>query len=110
MVKFEGNEYLIGEGEPAFTVDFKKAIPVSDLLTSTSLALGEAYMNGDIEIEGNLYEALDHFLGQMGKFSTDSVALKKLIHTSTSKKNQAKEVTSHYDIGNDFYRLCWTRR
>ena len=41
----------------------------------------------------------------MGKFSTDSVALKKLIHTSTSKKNQAKEVTSHYDIGNDFYKL-----
>ena len=31
--------------------------------------------------------------------------MKKLIHTSTSKKNQAKEVTSHYDIGNDFYKL-----
>lgn len=105
LVKFEGNEYRIGQGEPAFTVDFKKAIPVSELLTSTSLALGEAYMNGDIEIEGNLYEALDHFLGQMGKFSTDTAALKKLIHTSTSKKNQAREVTSHYDIGNDFYKL-----
>ncbi|MBB5262964.1 cyclopropane-fatty-acyl-phospholipid synthase [Catenibacillus scindens] len=104
-IRFEGKEYLVGEGEPTFTVDFKKAIPVSDLLTSTSIALGEAYMNGDIEIEGNLYNALDHFLGQMGKFSTDSVALKKLIHTSTSKKNQAKEVTSHYDIGNDFYKL-----
>lgn len=32
-------------------------------------------------------------------------SLKKLIHTSVSKKNQEKEVTSHYDIGNDFYRL-----
>ena len=104
-IRFEGKEYLVGEGEPTFTVDFKKAIPVSDLLTSTSIALGEAYMNGDLEIEGDLYQALDHFLGQMGKFSTDSVALKKLIHTSTSKKNQAKEVTSHYDIGNDFYKL-----
>ena len=72
-IRFEGKEYLVGEGEPTFTVDFKKAIPVSDLLTSTSIALGEAYMNGDIEIEGNLYNALDHFLGQMGKFSTDSV-------------------------------------
>ena len=37
LVKFEGNEYRIGQGEPAFTVDFKKAIPVSELLTSTSL-------------------------------------------------------------------------
>ena len=41
----------------------------------------------------------------MGKFSTDEGALKKLIHTSLSKKNQEKEVTSHYDIGNDFYKL-----
>lgn len=84
---------------------FNRSIPVSDLLTSTSIALGEAYMNGDLEIEGDLYDALDHFLGQMGKFSTDQNALKKLIFTSSSKKNQEKEVRSHYDIGNDFYRL-----
>lgn len=38
---------------------------VSDLLNSTSIALGEAYMNGDLDIEGNLYDALDHFLGQI---------------------------------------------
>ena len=49
-----------------FTVDFKKPIPVSRLLTSTSLALGEAYMDGDLEIEGNLYNALDHFLDKWG--------------------------------------------
>lgn len=105
MVRFKDSEYKIGEGEPAFTVTFKQAIPVSDLLNSTSIALGEAYMDGDLEIEGNLYEALDHFLGQMGKFSTNEKALKKLIYTSVSKANQAKEVSSHYDIGNDFYKL-----
>ena len=104
-VKLNGKEYLIGEGEPEFTVDFKRPIPKSKLLTSTSLALGEAYMDGDLEIEGDLYYALDHFLGQMGKFSTNESALKKLIHTSVSKRNQEKEVTSHYDIGNDFYKL-----
>ena len=105
LVKLGGKEYKVGEGEPTFTVKFNKSIPVSDLLTSTSIALGEAYMNGDLEIEGDLYEALDHFLGQMGKFSTDQKALKKLIFTSSGKKNQEKEVRSHYDIGNDFYKL-----
>ena len=104
-VKFEDKEYLIGEGNPEFTVRIKKNIPLSSLMTSTSLALGEAYMNGDIEVEGDLYYALDHFLGQMGKFSKDESALKKLIHPSTGKKNQKKEVQSHYDIGNDFYKL-----
>lgn len=52
-----------------------------------------------------MYEVLDSFLGQMGKFTADKSALKKLIFTSKSKKNQEKEVRSHYDIGNDFYRL-----
>lgn len=45
------------------------------------------------------------FMGQMGKFSTNESALKKIMFSSTSKKNQEKEVTSHYDIGNDFYKL-----
>lgn len=104
-VKFNQKEYKIGEGEPEFTVNFKKPVPISALMTSTSLALGEAYMNSDLEIEGDLYYALDHFLGQMGKFSADEKSLKKLIFSPTSKMNQKKEVQSHYDIGNDFYSL-----
>ena len=44
-------------------------------------------------------------MGQMGKFSTDQKSLKKLIFSSLSKSNQSKEVSSHYDIGNDFYKL-----
>lgn len=104
-VILDGKEYFIGQGTPEFTVHFKKPISRSRLLTSTSLALGEAYMDGDLEIEGDLYYALDHFLGQLGKFSTNESALKKLMHTSVSKKNQQKEVTTHYDIGNDFYQL-----
>lgn len=105
LVKTKAGTYKIGEGAPAFTVRFLKPIPLKKLAASTSLALGEAYMNGDMEIEGDLYDALDHFLGQMGKFSADAGFLKKILVTSTGKKNQQKEVQSHYDIGNDFYKL-----
>jgi len=105
LVKMDGKEYQIGEGKPIFTVKIHQMIPLTDLMTSTSIALGEAYMDDTLEIEGDLYHALDSFLGQMGKFSTDETALKKLIYTSVSKKNQKDEVSSHYDIGNDFYRL-----
>ena len=87
-VKINGKEYRIGDGEPEFTVDFKKPVSLTSLMTSTSLALGEAYMDGDLEIEGDLYYALDHFLGQMDRFSTDESALKKLMFPSTGKKNQ----------------------
>lgn len=104
-VKIDGEKYTIGEGMPEFTVNIKKKIPMDSLITSTSIALGEAYMDGTLDIEGDLYYALNHFLGQMGKFSTDQSALKKLIFSSKSKKNQKIEVQSHYDIGNDFYKL-----
>lgn len=62
-------------------------------------------MDGDIQVEGELYPALRHFMGQMGKFSTDTKVLSKLMFSSMSKKNQKKEVCSHYNIGNEFYRL-----
>lgn len=104
-VKIKDQEYLIGEGKPTFTVRLKDELPVSDLLKSTSLTLGEAYMDGTLEIEGDLYNALDHFMGQMGKFYKDKSALKHLFAGSLSKKHQRKEVQSHYDIGNDFYKL-----
>lgn len=105
LLKFKDNQYLVGKGEPTFVVDFKKTIPIMDLLNSTSIALGEAYMNGDLTIEGNLYDALIHFLGQMDKFSLNETLLDKIIHPSNSKESQEKQVQSHYDIGNDFYKL-----
>lgn len=105
LVKINGRKYRIGEGKPVFTVKLHKMIPLTALAASTSIALGEAYMDGALEIEGDLYDALDHFLGQVGKFSREAVLLKKLMPDSFSKKRQRREVSSHYDIGNDFYRL-----
>lgn len=104
-VVLHGERHQIGEGEPVFSVVIRQAPNVKALMTSTSLALGEAYMAGDIQVEGELYPALRYFMGQMGKFSTDTKVLSRLLFPSVSKKNQKKEVCSHYNMGNDFYRL-----
>nr|WP_275298508.1 cyclopropane-fatty-acyl-phospholipid synthase family protein [Clostridium sp. YIM B02555] len=105
-VKFQNNEeYVIGEGTPQFEITVKNEISKTELLKSTSIALGEAYMRGDIEIQGDLFQVLDLFLSQMDKFTTDAKSLKNLIFTSSSPKNQKSEVQSHYDIGNNFYSL-----
>ncbi|MFU0827399.1 MAG: Cyclopropane-fatty-acyl-phospholipid synthase [Lachnoclostridium sp.] len=104
-LKFKNETTKIGKGEPLFTVTLRNPIPKSELLTSTSLALGEAYMRGDIEVDKDLYEVLNLFLGEMGKFTTNKKKLRSLLYTATNKVNQKKEVTSHYDIGNDFYSL-----
>lgn len=41
----------------------------------------------------------------MDKFSLNETLLDKIIHPSNSKESQEKQVQSHYDIGNDFYKL-----
>ncbi|MDO5713354.1 MAG: cyclopropane-fatty-acyl-phospholipid synthase family protein [Tissierellia bacterium] len=105
LVKLEGKEHKIGDGEPKFVIDVHRMIPIKDLLKSTSLALGEAYMDKDLEVEGDLYQALDCLLEQFNKFSTNNSLLRDIVFTSSSKKNQLEEVQSHYDIGNDFYAL-----
>jgi len=104
-MKFHDEQHLIGNGEPKFSVVFHKVPTTAELITSTSLALGEGYMDGDIEIEGDLYQALNLFLSQIGKFSTDRRKLKRLIFTTMSKTNQKKQVCAHYDIGNRFYKM-----
>ncbi len=105
QIELNGEVSKIGEGEPEFTVRMTKEPDKKALLTSTSLALGEAYMRGELDVDRDLYEVLDLFMGQMGKFTTDKSALKKIILTARNKKNQKQEVQSHYDIGNDFYKL-----
>lgn len=39
-VVISGKKYRIGVGEPTFTAIFNKNIPLADLTTSTSIALG----------------------------------------------------------------------
>lgn len=105
LLSSEGEVIKLGEDTPRFTVTLNHELDKRELLASTSLALGEAYMRGDIEVDKDLFEVLDTFMGEMGKFTTCHPLLKRLLITSSSKKNQLKEVQSHYDIGNDFYSL-----
>lgn len=104
-IKADDEIRKIGSGDSKFTITLKKPISKTELLTSTSLALGEAYMRGELEVDKDLYEVLNMFMGEMGKFKTNKKKLHSLLFTKTEKANQKKEVSSHYDIGNEFYSL-----
>lgn len=104
-VVLHGHTYTIGTGKPLFRVLVHKDIPKKELLTSTSLALGEAYMKGDIEVEGDLFVVLKCILEQIDQFSLDRSAVNNLLYPSEDKSTQREEVCSHYDLGNDFYKL-----
>ena len=67
---WDGEKVIVGEGEPQFTINIKNPLKKKDLINSTSLAFGEAYMNGNVEFEGDLYTILDVILRHINKFST----------------------------------------
>ena len=105
-VKFwDGDEVKIGDNTPLFKIILNKPIPKKDILASTTLAFGEAYMNGDLEVEGDFLLMLNTVLKYKEKFTTDFKGLPKIFSNLTSAKKQKEEVTYHYDIGNDFYKL-----
>ena len=106
IMKFwDGEEVKIGDGSSKFKVNLYEPLNKKDFLNSASLALGEAYMNKSIDIEGDLYLALDTLLSNIKSSPTNNKALPKIFSKSTSKLKQKKDVSSHYDIGNDFYSL-----
>jgi len=100
-----GESFIVGEGRPKFRVIFKKPVSIAGLIKSSTLTLGEAYMDGILEIEGNLFKVLNYLFKFTGIFNSDEGLLKKLLFTSTDAANQKCEVCSHYDLGNDFYSL-----
>jgi len=103
-VILHGKTYTVGEGKPVFQVTIHRDIPKSELLASTSLALGEAYMRKDITIDGDLFTVLKCLLEQTSQFSLDKNALGSILYTPESKAKQKVQVSSHYDLGNDFYK------
>ena len=103
-VKFkDGEEINVGEGDPEFTVLINGSLDKKSLMENTSLALGEAYMDKAIDIEGDLFKAINVAMSKFHEFVSDSALLKK--KRGLSKKAQKEQVRSHYDIGNNFYKL-----
>ncbi len=96
---------VIGTGPAQFKVRIRREIPRKELMRSTSLALGEAYMRGDLDVDRDLYQVLDLFLGEIGRFRRSPRALKGILEGSLDIMKQKDEVSFHYDIGNDFYKL-----
>lgn len=104
-VELDKVNHHIGKDKPKFKVKFNKIPDIEAILESTSLALGEAYMEGELEIKGNIYEAFNIFLSQRDKFSLDKKALRKLLKPTKGKKISKRKTKYCYDLGIHFYEL-----
>ncbi|KRM06254.1 cyclopropane-fatty-acyl-phospholipid synthase [Liquorilactobacillus ghanensis DSM 18630] len=105
VIYWDGKAEQYGDGEPEATITFKEAIPVKDITRNASIALGEAYMDGRIEIDGSIQKLIYAAYVSAGSFFHDSKLKRFLPKQSHSEKHSKYDVQKHYDLGNDFYKL-----
>lgn len=107
QVEFWDGEILqFKKGEAKFRIILREPIPKSEIIADPSLAFGEAYMHGKVEIEGSVREVMEALYTNTESFLHHSPAYLKLAKIITNGIKKSKENAQfHYDIGNDFYSL-----
>ncbi|MQR01889.1 SAM-dependent methyltransferase [Glaciimonas soli] len=91
---------------PEVTIRVPHASALTYLLTPSLANLGEAYVEGKIEVEGKLKEIIAvgnalaaNYLKPEGKFGRIA---RNFRH---NKEKDAEAIRYHYDVSNDFYKL-----
>lgn len=105
IVFWDGSSVVYGNGEPQATIRFNEKIPVRDLTKNASIALGEAFMDKKIEIDGSIQKVIESAYESKDSFMRSSKFRHMMPKQSHGEKESASDVQSHYDVGNDFYKL-----
>jgi len=105
IIDWTGDEATYGPDKPYFTLHFHHPRAVRAMVRNLTLGFGESYMNGDIDIDGDIRRVGELTAQNQAAFSHP--ALNKLPHIGrrNTKRRQRKFIAHHYDLGNDFYKL-----
>ncbi|AQW20699.1 cyclopropane-fatty-acyl-phospholipid synthase [Lentilactobacillus curieae] len=102
---WDGSTEVYGNGEPQVAIKFNEPIPIRQVLKNASIALGEGYMDGKIEIDGSIEDLVLSAYKSADSFLRNKKFIRYLPKASHDEEESKKDVQDHYDIGNDFYRL-----
>ncbi|MEX1112386.1 MAG: cyclopropane-fatty-acyl-phospholipid synthase family protein [Candidatus Andersenbacteria bacterium] len=109
VVQVSDKKDQLGQGIPTTTIVVRNNRVLNRIMRNLSLGFGEAYMNGDIKIDGNLMDILKGFyktsIGMEDTLPSRIRALTKVIPERISADIAKRNARHHYDLGNDFYRL-----
>ncbi len=107
---WNGTEYYFGDRPRVGTMEFHTRRALVDLLISLRVGFGEGYSKGKIDIHGDMLEIFDEFAWSFARRGDRSYYLGKL-HSllgtlrGNSLTRSKDNVHSHYDLGNDFYKM-----
>lgn len=102
IVFWDQEEFHVGNQPAKFSLIFKEKIPFLKLFSDTSLVFAKHYMESKLEIEGDYDEiakVLYYFSNKRFLKNTEDILSK------IAQRQESKNIKSHYDIGNDFYKL-----
>ncbi len=126
---WNGEKMDFGNGKPEFTLAFNRAKPFRDLiLHADPIRLAEAYFSGTVDIDGNIYPAmelkdylksLDLSMGEKAAFLFIAMRLRDEEDEGEgwaswrwtrslprySKEMNREAIGFHYDVSNEFYKL-----
>jgi cyclopropane-fatty-acyl-phospholipid synthase len=108
--EFWDGEAIVHGNRPQVSLRFKSKEGAKKLLRNGFLGFGEAYMTGDLEVEGDLQELLR--LGICLKYDRRNLTLRQkirfLVHSLATRNTLGKapqNIEHHYDLGDNFYQL-----
>lgn len=105
---WDGTTECIGAGAPTCQIILHKEPDAKMLISDPILTLGEAYMDGSIDIEGGIDELLRYAYTNHDSFLQNNPRIKEMLRQlrkATSLHKQKKDIRHHYDLGNDFFSL-----
>ncbi|WP_295745903.1 cyclopropane-fatty-acyl-phospholipid synthase family protein [uncultured Limosilactobacillus sp.] len=105
IVFWDGSSVDYGDGTPEVTIKFNDKIPIKEVTRNASLALGEAYMDKRIEIDGSIQKLMMAAYSSVGSFMHNSKLKRFMPKQDHSEKESEEDIQHHYDVGNDFYRM-----
>lgn len=113
MVFWNGERRRIGSGSdaPAFVIHFRTRTAWVRSVLQTSLGLGEAYVNREVEVEGDLETALCALVAHGLRLGRTQGILSGWIRRTLARtlSQEKADVEHHYGRGNEFYELYLDR-
>lgn len=107
---WDGSKKHYGDSQHRFTIIFNTEGVLKRILSDPIMAFGEGYMDGEVEVEGDLRDVI-HMAGEIqSSFAKWSQIQRKYFGwlkraNPANISQQRKDIAAHYDLGNEFYSL-----
>ncbi|HET7849298.1 MAG TPA: cyclopropane-fatty-acyl-phospholipid synthase family protein [Pseudolabrys sp.] len=109
LVFWDGDRFDFAQA-PRVTITLHSPAPVKSLLRGNFARLGDAYVAGDLTVDGAIEDVLRVGVTLAERLGRSSAARylgrgARLVSRRHSRQKDAADVGYHYDVSNDFYRL-----